>query len=61
MIRFIAEHGEGAQLMHIENIHRCYDLKPMPHLAPTLASRKRVVAPPVEWPLPITTSIPRCC
>ena len=58
MVRFVAERGEGAQLTHIENIHRSYELKPMPRLAAT-PSRKRIARPSPEQPLPVMSTIPR--
>jgi len=58
MFRFVAERGAGAQLTHIDNIHRSYELKPVPHLA-AVASQKRIPCPSPEQPLPIMLTSPR--
>ena len=58
MVRFVAERGEGAQLTHVENIHRSYELKPLPRLAAT-AGPKKLSRPSPEQPLPLMSTTPR--
>jgi len=58
MVRFVAERGERAQLTHVENIHRSYELKPIARLVPT-PSRKRIAPPSPEKPLPVMSTVPR--
>ena len=58
LIRFVAERGEAAQLTHIDNIHRSYELKPVPRLQP-VPSQKRIARPSPEKPLPVMSTVPR--
>ena len=56
--RFVAERGDRAQLTHIDNIHRSYDLKPMPRIAPTHRQKRTFPSSP-EKPLPAVSAVPR--
>jgi len=57
-MRFVAERGGRAQLSHIENIHRAYELKPVPQLVAT-PLQNRISRLPLDRPLPVLSTIPR--
>ena len=56
--RFIAERGDGGQLMYIDKIDEAYNLKPMPNVALTM-SKKSVFTPAPEKPINIVAKAPR--
>lgn len=55
ILRFIAERGEGGQLLHVENIDDFFKLKPLPI---TMESSKPARTVQVERPLPIPSNTP---
>ncbi|KAJ8317249.1 hypothetical protein KUTeg_005153 [Tegillarca granosa] len=58
ILRFIAERGDGGQLMHVEKIDELFNLKSLPTLAVERIEKPKSKPSP-ETPLPIVSNTPR--